>query len=87
MDAQPIKLAELIMAGQTGLKVVEGTGVVYVCVARPSRPNAKHAEAVWQVRRIATAAGVTTVVFADGDTKFDNIATDPTALTYPDPAA
>jgi len=40
------------------------------------------ATAGWQCKKIATAAGTTTITWADGNANFDNVATDLTVLTY-----
>lgn len=38
--------------------------------------------AVWQIQRTVTVAGVSTTEWADGDGKFDNIASNRATLTY-----
>ena len=40
------------------------------------------ASAVWQVKKIAVVGSDTTITWADGDSNFDNVATDLTVLTY-----
>lgn len=40
------------------------------------------ATAGWQAKKIAVSGSDTTITWADGDTNFDNIATDLTSLTY-----
>lgn len=39
-------------------------------------------EAKWQCKKILTSGGTTTITWADGDSNFNNVATDLTALTY-----
>jgi len=40
------------------------------------------ASAVWQAQKVTVSGSDTTVTWADGDTLYDNVATDLTALTY-----
>lgn len=61
-------------------KVVEATGYVYVCIASPGTAQA---DPYWQCKRIDTSvAGTTVITWADGNTEFDNTATDPSSLSY-----
>lgn len=54
-------------------------GTIYVCRAEcGSNVNA----AVWQISRAVTATGVTTIEWADGDGKYNNIAANRAILTY-----
>lgn len=57
-------------------KIVSSGGYTYIC---RSLVGTSEATAGWQIKRI-DAAGST--MFADADTKYDNIATDPTSLSY-----
>lgn len=62
------------------LKVVESGSYTYVCVA-PT--GTSQATALWQCKKVdESVAGTTVVTWADGDAEFNNVATDPTALTY-----
>lgn len=38
--------------------------------------------AVWRIKKMVEAAGITTITYADGDTQFDNIWTNRASLTY-----
>ena len=58
-------------------KVVTSGGYVYVCRARVGTALAT---AKWLVYRIDQSTG--SKMFADGNDDFDNVATDPTVLTY-----
>ena len=40
------------------------------------------ASAVWQVKKISVSGSDTVITWADGDSNFDNVATDLTVLTY-----
>lgn len=55
---------------------IDGTDV-YVAIAPPA---SLQADPVWQCQKIDTAA--ITIKWADGNTDFDNVATDLTALSY-----
>lgn len=60
------------------LKIVNDGAIQYIAQANPGTaqdsPN-------WQVRKIDKTTGVV-ITWADGNAKFDNIATNLTALTY-----
>lgn len=56
---------------------VSGT-VTYVA---KSAPGTDQASALWQVKKIDETSG-TVITWADGNSNFDNVATDLTALTY-----
>lgn len=45
-------------------------------------PGTTQATAAWQCKKISVSGNDTTITWADGDTSFDNVATDLTALTY-----
>ena len=51
----------------------------YVGVAEP---GIAQATAKWRCRKINVSGGTTTITWADGNTEFDNVATDLTALSY-----
>lgn len=79
------------VAGETGqgmglnnaenmaMKVTVSGEYTYIGVAAPGTDQAS---ALWQCKRIHESGGTTTITWSDGDTKFDNVATDLTALTY-----
>ena len=54
-------------------------GTTYICTAKPGTAEAT---AAWQIQKIVEAASVTTITWADGDGKFDNVAADRASLTY-----
>ena len=61
-------------------KVTEVGDIAYIGKAAP---GSAEASAVWQAMKIdESVAGTTIVEWADGDAKFDNVATDLTTLTY-----
>ena len=47
-----------------------------------AKPGTAQSTAKWQCKKIITAGDDTTITWADGDSNFDNVATDLTALTY-----
>ena len=55
------------------------TNGTYTYIAE-ALPGASTSSALWRAKRVVTATGVTT--WADGNSNFDNIATDLTALNY-----
>lgn len=54
-------------------------GITYIALAPI---GSLESSAVWQCKKIELSNGITKFTWADGDDKFDNIATDLTALTY-----
>lgn len=56
---------------------VSGTNT-YVAYATP---GSSQASAVWRAKKVDESSG-TVITWADGNTSFDNVATDLTALTY-----
>lgn len=52
---------------------------VFIAVAPP---GSLEADAVWRCYKWVVTAGIGTLTWADGDTLFDNVATDLTALDY-----
>jgi hypothetical protein len=60
--------------------IVEDGNIVYVCVARA---GTQRSEAKWQCKKIDQSTTNTTLItWSDGNTKFDNVSSDPTTLTY-----
>ena len=47
-----------------------------------AEPGTLQAAAKWRCKKISVSGGTTTVTWADGNTEFDNVATDLTALSY-----
>jgi hypothetical protein len=66
------------IADSTALKVTTVGTITYVAVAAPGTAQAT---AKWQAYKIDSSGGVV-LTWADGDSSFDNVATDLTALTY-----
>lgn len=58
------------------IKAVESGDYTYFCFAAPGTPEAT---AKWRVIRLHSSGSV---MYADGNSNYDNAATDPTALTY-----
>lgn len=74
-DGQNLQLNN---AESLATKVTVVGDVTYVGVAAP---GTSEASAVWQCKKIDQSSG-TVVTFADGNSNYDNVATDLTALTY-----
>jgi hypothetical protein len=55
--------------------------LTYVCHAEPGTATSA---AKWRVKRLKKTLKVTRGVFADSNSKFDNIADDRATLTYPE---
>jgi hypothetical protein len=45
-------------------------------------PGTLQATALWRIKRISIAAGVTTIEWADGDSNFDNVFSNRASLAY-----
>jgi len=45
-------------------------------------PGTAQATAKWQCKKISVSGSDTTITWADGDSEFDNVATDLTSLSY-----
>jgi len=60
------------------IKITTSGTVTYIGVANP---GTSESSASWQCKKIDSTTGVV-ITWADGNTNFDNIATDLTALTY-----
>lgn len=67
-----------ILDFNNALKLTVVGAVTYIGIAQP---GSAEASAVWQCKKIDTNTGVV-ITWADGDTLFNNVATDLTALTY-----
>lgn len=63
---------------EMAMKVTTSGSVTYLALAKPGTAESS---ALWQARKIDSSSG-TVITWADGNTNFDNIATDLTALTY-----
>lgn len=63
--------------GELTTRVDEVTTYTYIGY---SNPGASEASAVWRIKRMTNATG--SVVFADGNTRFDNVWADRASLTY-----
>lgn len=62
------------------LKVDTSTsGTTYVAQAAIGSATS---DAVWQIMRVVTANGITTLGWADGDSNFNNVYDNRTGLTY-----
>lgn len=67
-----------IVDGALALKTTVVGAVTYIGEAAPGTAQAT---AAWRCQKIDTTTG-TVITWADGDSNFDNVATDLTALTY-----
>lgn len=66
------------LADSMAMKVTVSGDITYMAFAKP---GTSQSTAKWQAMKIDTSSGVVKT-YADGDSNFDNIATDLTALTY-----
>lgn len=66
------------VADAMAVKIQTGSNVKYIGLAKPGTAQAT---AKWQAFKVDTSSG-TVITFADGDSNFDNTATDLSALTY-----
>jgi hypothetical protein len=57
----------------------QGLGTIYIGNAQCTTPTT---QAKWQIQRIVTAAGITTIEWADGNGYYDNVWDDRAILTY-----
>lgn len=53
--------------------------VIYIGIAKLGSLDS---EAKWQIRKIETSGNLTTILYADGDRRFDNIWDNRASLTY-----
>ena len=60
------------------MKVTTDGNVKYIAIASPGTSQATEK---WQVQKVDTTNGVV-ITWADGDSNFDNVASDLTALSY-----
>lgn len=82
----PVKVSvnsdgELVVSkkNETSVIVVSGD-YTYICKAPVGTAEAS---AAWSCKRIdGSVSGTTKIKWADGDDSYDNVATDPTALSY-----
>lgn len=66
------------VAQSLAMKITVSGDITYIAQAAPGTAES---EAKWQVKKIDASAGVV-FTWADGNSNFDNVATDLTALTY-----
>lgn len=66
------------IADSVALKLTVSGTITYVGIAPP---GTSQSSAAWQCKKIDTTTGVV-ITWADGNSSFDNVATDLTALTY-----
>lgn len=59
-------------------KITEDGLMTYIAIAAPGTAQSS---ALWQCKKIDETTGIV-ITWADGDSEFDNVATDLTALTY-----
>lgn len=65
-------------ADNLALKITVAGSITYIA---KSAPGSLEADAVWQCKKIDETTG-TVVTWADGDSNYNNVASDLTALTY-----
>ena len=65
-------------ANNMSLKITEGSSVTYIAKAAPGTAQS---EAKWQAMKMDETSGLV-ITWADGNSDFDNVATDLTALSY-----
>jgi hypothetical protein len=66
------------LADSPAIKITEGLNVTYIAFAAP---GSLQSAAVWQCRKLDETTGLV-ITYADGNSSFDNVATDLTALSY-----
>mgnify|MGYP001546679273 CR=1 FL=1 len=76
MDIGAIRRA--LTTGEKFKITVDGSDT-YIGLAKPGTAQAT---AAWKALKISVSGSDTTLEFADGDTEYDNVATDLTALSY-----
>lgn len=67
-----------LSADNFSLKLTEDGDVTYIALASP---GSSQSSAVWQARKLDQSSGLI-ITWADGNSDFDNVATDLTALNY-----
>ena len=67
-----------MIANSLALKMTVVGSVTYVAVAAPGTAQSS---ALWQAKKIDETSGLV-ITWADGNTEFDNVATDLASLTY-----
>ncbi len=72
---QPFKFTDSV---NYAIKITESGTDTYIAYANPGTAEAT---AAWKVMKLDSSSGMV-ITWADGDTKFNNIATDLTALDY-----
>lgn len=72
---QPFKY---IANAEFAMKVTTSGSITYLALAKPGTAQSS---AAWQARKIDATTGAV-ITWADGDTEWNNVATDLTALTY-----
>lgn len=72
---QPFKY---VANAEFAMKVTTSGTVTYLALAKP---GTSESSALWQARKIDATSGAV-ITWADGNTNFDNSASDLTALTY-----
>jgi hypothetical protein len=60
-------------------KVTEAGDITYIALAPTGTAQSA---AAWRAYKVTVSGADTTITWADGDTNFDNVATDLTALSY-----
>lgn len=67
-----------LLGDALAVKVTESGTTTYIGIAAP---GTSQATAKWQCKKIDESSGIV-ITWADGDSNFDNIATDLTSLSY-----
>lgn len=60
------------------MKITESGTTTYIAIAPP---GTSQSDSLWQVKKLDESSGLV-ITWADGNTNYDNSATDLTALTY-----
>lgn len=78
--ANPLPVSVVASAGSdTAYTVRVDEGATYTYIGEAD-PGSAEGDAVWRVKRMTNAT--TTILWADGDTNFDNVWTNRASLTY-----
>lgn len=73
---RPYKAAQLV---PDEILIDESTSDTYI---GNTKPGTASSSALWRIRKIAVAAGVTSIKFADGDDQYDNVWDNRLSLSY-----
>lgn len=71
-----------IFSKQEEPSIIDDTGVGGITYVGFAKTGASTAAARWKIKKITEVGTITTIQYADGNSKFDNIWDDRASLTY-----